>query len=92
MPFPSPGDLPHSGIELGSPALQEDLFIPTEPPGLVSVFYRQGNQGPPRAVSSGPALPGLPLPCAGGVPTEGCLSRAPRRADNHRGGLPGTVT
>ena len=32
MTFPSPGDLPDPGIELGSPALQAD-FLPSEPPG-----------------------------------------------------------
>ena len=32
LPFPSPGDLPNSGIEPGSPALQAD-FLPSEPPG-----------------------------------------------------------
>ena len=32
LPFPSPGDLPNSGIELGSPALQADS-LPTKPPG-----------------------------------------------------------
>ena len=31
MPFPSPGDLPNPGIELGSPASQADS-IPTELP------------------------------------------------------------
>ena len=30
--FPSPGDLPHPGIESGSPALQVDS-LPTKPPG-----------------------------------------------------------
>ena len=30
VPFPSPGDLPNTGIEPGSPALQADSF-PTEP-------------------------------------------------------------
>ena len=29
LPFPSPGDLPHPGIEPGSPALQADS-LPTE--------------------------------------------------------------
>ena len=29
LPFPSPGDLPNLGIELGSPALQADS-LPTE--------------------------------------------------------------
>ena len=32
LPFPSPGDLPHSGIKPGSPALQADA-LPSEPPG-----------------------------------------------------------
>ena len=30
--FPSPGDLPDPGIELGSPLLQADS-LPSEPPG-----------------------------------------------------------
>jgi len=32
LPFPSPGDLPNPGIELGSPALQADA-LSSEPPG-----------------------------------------------------------
>ena len=32
LPFPSPGDLPDSGIEPGSPALQADA-LPSKPPG-----------------------------------------------------------
>ena len=32
IPSPSPVDLPDTGIELGSPALQADS-LPTEPPG-----------------------------------------------------------
>ena len=32
LPFPSPGDLPHPGIEPGSPTLQEDSLT-SEPPG-----------------------------------------------------------
>ena len=32
LPFPSPGDLPDPGIELGSPVLQAD-GLPFEPPG-----------------------------------------------------------
>ena len=31
-PFPFPGDLPHPGIEPGSPTLQADS-LPSEPPG-----------------------------------------------------------
>ena len=32
LPFPSPGDLPNTGIKPGSPALQADA-LPSEPPG-----------------------------------------------------------
>ena len=32
LPFPSPGDLPHPGMEPRSPALQADV-LPSEPPG-----------------------------------------------------------
>ena len=32
LPFPSPGDLPDSGIEPGSPALQAEA-LPSKPPG-----------------------------------------------------------
>ena len=32
LPFPSPGDLPNPGIELGFPALEADT-LPSEPPG-----------------------------------------------------------
>ena len=37
LPFPSPGDLPDPGIELGSPALQVDA-LPSEPPGKSQTF------------------------------------------------------
>ena len=33
LPFPSPGDLPHPGIEPGSPTLQADTLT-SEPPQL----------------------------------------------------------
>ena len=36
LPFPSPGDLPDSGIEPGSPALQADS-LPSELPVKVKV-------------------------------------------------------
>ena len=41
LPFPSPGDLPHPGIEPGSPALQADALT-SEPPGkpLVHIYSR----------------------------------------------------
>ena len=32
LPLPSPGDLPHPGIEPGSPVLQADALL-SEPPG-----------------------------------------------------------
>ena len=35
VPFPSPGDLPHPGIEPGSPALEADALA-SEPPGKPS--------------------------------------------------------
>ena len=35
LPFPSPGDLPNTGIEPRSPALQADA-LPSEPPGKSS--------------------------------------------------------
>ena len=37
LPFPSPGDLPDSGIEPGSPALQADA-LPSEPPGKPYIY------------------------------------------------------
>ena len=36
LPFPSPGHLPDSGIEPGSPALQADALL-SEPPGKPQV-------------------------------------------------------
>ena len=36
LSFPSPGDLPDPGIELGSPALQADALT-SEPPGKPSL-------------------------------------------------------
>ena len=39
LPFPSPGDLPHPGIEPASPALQADS-LPSEPPGKPPQFSR----------------------------------------------------
>ena len=32
LPFPSPGDLPNPGIELGSPTLQVDSLLSEPPP------------------------------------------------------------
>ena len=39
LPFPSPGDLPDSGIEPGSPTLQADA-LPSEPPGKPISFIK----------------------------------------------------
>ena len=39
LPFPPPGDLPHPGIEPGSPALQADCLW-SEPPGKPVYIYR----------------------------------------------------
>ena len=39
LPFPSPGDLPHPGIEPGSPALQADA-LPSEPPEKPITDYK----------------------------------------------------
>ena len=38
LPFPSPGDLPHPGIERWSPALQVDSLT-SEPPGKPHFIY-----------------------------------------------------
>ena len=48
MPFPSPGDLPDSGIESRSPVLQDDSLL-TELPGkpkfdLYSIVNREFSQ------------------------------------------------
>ena len=40
LPFPSPGDLPNLGIELGSPALQADS-LPAELPGKPIIVSRE---------------------------------------------------
>ena len=39
LPFPSPEDLPHPGIEPGSPALQADTLAP-KPPGKPNKFNK----------------------------------------------------
>ena len=41
LPFPSPGDLPDPGIELGSPALQEDSLL-SEPSGKPRILNISG--------------------------------------------------
>ena len=44
-PFPSPGDLPSSGIESRSPALQANSF-PAEPQGWVAYPFSSGSSRP----------------------------------------------
>ena len=39
LPFPSPGELPDPGINLGSPALQADS-LPSKPPGKQSFITK----------------------------------------------------
>ena len=43
LPFPTPGDLPDPGIELGSPALQVDS-LPAELPGQPLNMYQSVSQ------------------------------------------------
>ena len=38
LPFPSPGDLPHPGIEPGSPTLRAAALL-SEPPGKTKYFF-----------------------------------------------------
>ena len=42
LPFPSLGDLPNPGMELGSPALQADS-LPSEPPGKLETLGVKSN-------------------------------------------------
>ena len=44
LPFPSPGDLPYPGIELGSRALQADSLL-TEPPASVLAYTSNKPEG-----------------------------------------------
>ena len=46
MPFPSPGDLPNPGVELGSPTLQADS-LPSELP--INPLQDQGGMLPLRS-------------------------------------------
>ena len=39
LPFPSPEDFPHPGIEPGSPALEADV-LPSEPPAMYANFFK----------------------------------------------------
>ena len=53
LPFPSPGDLPDSGIEPGSPALEADALT-SEPPGKIAAA---------KSLQSCPTL-GDPMDCS----------------------------
>ena len=44
LPFPSPGDLPNLGIELGSPTWQADSLL-SEPPGEPSISRLKAVKG-----------------------------------------------
>ena len=42
LPFPSPGDLPDSGIKPRSPSLEADALT-SEPPGRNSIYMKVAN-------------------------------------------------
>ena len=46
LPFPSPGDLPSPKMEPGSPALQADFFLSSEPPGKLRQWNLETNFNP----------------------------------------------
>ena len=72
LPFPSPGDLPNSGMEPRSPALQADA-LPSEPPGKPKYFLE-----PPFLVGDGQEYrSGLPFPSPGDLPDPGIKPRSP---------------
>ena len=50
LPFPSPGDLPHPGIETGSPALQADS-LPSE-----TIFKHYTHRGSDTPYPRGPSI------------------------------------
>ena len=61
LPFPTPGDLPDSGIQLVSPALQADFFT-AEPPWIPSTFlWKEGILCP--LGTTFPPSHSLPFPC-----------------------------
>ena len=82
LPFPSPGDLPHPGIEPGSPALQADA-LPSEPPGKLRVKSLSRVQlfatpwtvaylaPPSMGFSRQEYWSGLPFPSPGDLPNPG---------------------
>ena len=76
-PFPSPGDLPNSGIKAGSPALQVNSS-PTEPAGKPNqdVKERHGGSTEPRSPKVGPPVCSPPWPPC--LSRAGCPSRRTR--------------
>ena len=82
LPFPSPGDLPDPGIELGSPALQADALT-SEPPGkpkvkslscvqLFVTLWTIAYQAPlSMGFSRQRYWSGLPFPSPGDLPNPG---------------------
>ena len=83
VPFPSPGDLPHPGIEPWSPALTGG-FLTTEPPGMcvcaqsfsrVQIFvipWTVARQAPPSMEFPGQEYwSGVPFPPPGHPPDPG---------------------
>ena len=75
LPFPSPGDLPNSGIKPRSPALQADS-LSTEPPGKPSKCLNAGKEkeGKCRKNSNG----GLPFHLIQGESAQLFLCNAQR--------------
>ena len=60
LPFPSPGDLPNSGIEPRSPALQADALT-SEPPGCSVQFSSVAQSCPTLCDPMNRSTPGLPV-------------------------------
>ena len=87
LPFPSPGDLPHVGIEPGSPALRADSLL-TEPPGKRDGKESACNVG---AAGDGGLIPGSGRSSGGGHDNslqysclENLMDRGAWRATVHR--------
>ena len=70
LPFPSPGDLPNSGIEPGSPTFQADA-LPSEAPGKpisLNPFFLGGGAR---------ILEWVAIPSLGDFPDPGIEPRSP---------------
>ena len=89
LPFPSPGDLPNPGIELGSSALQADSLTPEVPGSEVEVKslsrvrlfatpWTIAHQAPPSMEFSRQRYwGGLPFPSPGDLPDPGIEPGSP---------------